>query len=183
MLNGEILEWNAAKSFFGEIEQFAGSNVISQQIKTKYPGVFQRPNTEFKNFKSDFTVRDGKLLARNLLLTHKDYTIKGKGALDFDKGLDLRTTFVVSKTLSDDLIGQYSAARYLANPQGQIEVPVLLSGTLPNVAARPDSDYLRSVMNKALVDEGLDILKKSNLQDLLPFGKKKESKPDSTKKK
>ncbi|UCH83935.1 MAG: AsmA family protein [Candidatus Latescibacterota bacterium] len=182
LVNGEIVDWNIAKSFFGEIEQYAGSNVISQELKTRYPGVFQRAHTDFKNLKSDFVVEEGKILARNLHLNHAEYKIKGKGALGFERDLEFRATFIASKSLTDDLIKQYDAAKYLTNEQGQIEVPVLLSGVLPSVTARPDSDYLRNVMSKALVDEGLDILKKNNLQDLLPFGKKKEAKPDSTKK-
>ena len=73
--------------------------------------------------------------------------------------------------------------KYLADAQGRIEVPLELTGTLPRISAKPDSEYLRSIMSKALTEQGLDLLKKKNLQDLLPFGKKSESKPDSTKKK
>ncbi|UCG53466.1 MAG: AsmA family protein [Candidatus Latescibacterota bacterium] len=182
VLQGEIIDWNIGRSLFAEIDRFAGSSLISQQVRNKYPKVFDRQHTEFKNLASDFVIQDGKLLARNLQLNHDDYRIKGRGSLDFDRGLEFVATFVVSNQLSADLINQYSAAKHLKNQQGQIEVPIVLSGTLPGVKVRPDSDYLRSVMSKALVDEGLDLLKKKNLKDIFPFGKKSESKADSTQK-
>jgi hypothetical protein len=183
LINGEIIDWNIAKSFFDEIDQFAGANIVTQQIKAKYPKVFTGPNTSFEDLKSDFVIKDGAILARNLQLKHNDYAINGKGSLNFGGGLNVQATFVASKALTSDLIAQYNAVKYLADAQGRIEVPLELTGTLPRISAKPDSEYLRSIMSKALTEQGLDLLKKKNLQDLLPFGKKSESKPDSTKKK
>jgi autotransporter translocation and assembly factor TamB len=180
LFDGAILDFNVANGILDKVDEFTGStNLVSNQLKQKYPKVFEVPNTEFKNFKSDFVVDNGRLLARNLDLKHDEYQITGKGSIGLKRDLELTTNFVVSKKLTDDLIRNYKAVSYLTNSQGMLEVPVLLSGTLPNVRARPDSEYIKKVVGDALVEDGLDRLKNKYLKDLFPSKKKSDSKPDT----
>jgi uncharacterized protein involved in outer membrane biogenesis len=179
--DGEILDVNFASAIFDEIGKYIGNaNLIPAQLKSKYPSVFERRGTSFKDLKSDFVIENGKLLARNLQLKHDDYGIRAKGSIGFDKSLDVAATFIVSKKLADDLARSYQAVSYLQNPQGEIELPLMIGGALPNVSVKPDTDFLKNVAGKGIVEKGIDALKKEGLKDLLPFGKK-TAPPDSAK--
>ncbi len=101
------------------------------------PRSFEQKNTSFNNLKSDFVVENGRLLARNLQLKHADYGILAKGSIGFDRTLDVAATFVVAKKLVDDIARSYPAAGYLRNARGEIELPLVLGGALPNVRCSP----------------------------------------------
>ena len=160
------------------------SDWVAQNIRDKYPKVFKSANTSFKDFKSTFVIEDGKLLARNIKLDAGDYLMLGKGAIDLNGGLDLAVTLTISQGLSADLVSGFSTASLLQNNQGQIEIPFLLTGTLPNVSAKPEPDFVQKILQKALLEKGLDLfgkkgsslddLKKEGLKKLFDFGKKKK---------
>jgi len=56
------------------------------------------------------------------------------------------------------VIGALKEARYLADDQGRLSIPFRLTGQMPNVRAKADSDYVERVLQKAIVGEGLDQL-------------------------
>ena len=97
---------------------------------------------------------------------------------------DKSAAFLLIQALSADLVSGFSAASLLQNNQGQIEIPFLLTGTLPNVSAKPEPDFVQKILQKALLEKGLDLfgkkgsslddLKKEGLKKLFDFGKKKK---------
>lgn len=182
LTDGEILDVNFASEIFDEIGQYVGgANLLPAALKSKYPAVFEDKNTSFENLKSDFVIDSGRLLARNLQLTHNDYGIQAKGSLGFDRSLDVGATFVVSKKLAEDLARNYPAASYLKNARGEIELPLVLSGTIPKVAVKPDVEYFRNLVQKGIVEKGIDAAKKDLLKRLLPGETKAPSPTDTTK--
>jgi uncharacterized protein involved in outer membrane biogenesis len=183
LVDGEIADVNLAGAIFDEVGRYlGGADLISNQLKAKYPAIFQQKSTSFNDLKSDFVVENGRLLARNLQLKQADYGILAKGSIGFDRSLDIAATFVVAKKLADDLSKSYPAAAYLKNSRGEIELPLVLAGTLPNVEVKPDPKYFKSLAEKGLVDKGLDVLKKSPLKDLFPGEKKPTAPADTTQK-
>jgi hypothetical protein len=180
-VGGEIVGINFAGAIFDEVGKYIGSaGLVSDALKAKYPAVFQQKNTSFDNLKSDFVVENGRLLARNLQLKHPDYGILAKGSIGFDRTLDVAATFVVSKKLVDDIAQSYPAAGYLRNSRGEIELPLVLGGAIPNVSVQPDPKYFQNLMGKSALEKGIDTLKKSSLKDLFPTEKKSPAPADTT---
>ncbi|MFQ5510399.1 MAG: AsmA-like C-terminal region-containing protein [Candidatus Krumholzibacteriia bacterium] len=182
---GEIVGTNIFNKIVDQLSSITGNpDWVAQNVRDKYPKVFKNADTAFKDFSSTFVIEGGKLLARNVKLDAGDYSMLGKGALDFGGGLDLNITLTVSKGLSADLVSGFSAASLLLDTQGRIQIPFLLTGTLPGVKAKPDPDFVKKVLEKALVNKGLDLfgkkgsdleeLKKDGLKKFLDFGKKKK---------
>ncbi|MEE9268779.1 MAG: AsmA-like C-terminal region-containing protein [Candidatus Krumholzibacteria bacterium] len=182
---GEIIGTNMFSNIVDQLAAITGrSDWVSQNVRDKYPKVFKSADTAFKEFKSTFVIEGGKLKARNVTLDAGDYAMLGKGELDLSGGLNLAVTLTVSQGLSADLVSGFSAASLLRNDQGQIEIPFLLTGRLPDVKAKPRPDFVQSVLEKALLNKGLDLfgkdrsnledLKKDGLKKLLDFGKKKK---------
>ncbi|MDH3215909.1 MAG: AsmA family protein [Candidatus Krumholzibacteria bacterium] len=189
LFEGAFIDFNIFDGVLAQLSNVAGSsNVISQKLKDKYPKVFKGKSTEFKNFKSDFMIENGKLLARNLRLSADDYSFAGQGAIDFDQNLDLSITLRLSKRLTTDLIADVKMASYLTNSDGLIEIPFALSGSFPKAQAKLDKGFVNRVVEKALVKEGLDLFQKKGTKDIrniLDFGKKDNkgtAPPDTTKK-
>jgi hypothetical protein len=184
--DGAIVDLNIFDNVVKQLAGMTGNpNLISQNLKDKYPKVFKDQNTEFKTLGSDFAIENGKLLARNLKLEAHEFDITGTGSVGIDKDLDLSVNLLLSNALSTDLIADFKQAKYLANTQGQIEVPFALEGTLPKARVRIDKDYVNNLIQKAFLDQGLELLKKQNLgqdiKDFLSPAKKKDAPADTTK--
>jgi uncharacterized protein involved in outer membrane biogenesis len=189
LFDGALVDFNILGNVVDQLSSLTGnSNLISNAVKDKYPKLFKSPDTEFKDLHSDFVVENGKLLARNLSLKADEYDIAAKGAVGLDKSLDVSVNLLLSKTLSSDLIKDVKLAGYLANASGQIEIPFMLEGTLPKARAKIDGAYVNKVVQKALVQQGLDALQKqdvgNDIKDLFnKLGTKKKSAPADTTKK
>lgn len=168
ILNGKIREFNFIDRLFADLKQYPGlSNIITNRIQEKYPRAFKTNDTEFRNWNSDFVVEEGKLKARNLVLKAHDYTVRGQGFIDFDKLLDLNITLFLNPALTNDLTGEVALLNYFVNKQGELEVPLRLSGTLPRVSVTPDQQYIQQTLQKGLMQQGVDKLKNKGLNDLL----------------
>jgi hypothetical protein len=48
--------------------------------------------------------------------------------------------------------------KYLLNKQGQLEIPMTVSGRLPNVKPRPDVKFLGQVAQRGFVQRGVEEL-------------------------
>lgn len=175
ILQGKILQFNFIDQLFSGLKQYPGlSNIVTQRIQDKYPKAFKSKDTEFKNWNSDFVLEEGKLKARNLVLIAPDYSVRGQGYIDFDKVLDLDITLALNPALSNDLAGEVGILRYFINAEGQLEVPLRLTGTLPKVTLMPNQEYIQTTLQKGLLQQGVDKLKDKGLKDLLPKIKKRE---------
>lgn len=189
LLNGAIIDFNLFDAVAGQLAQITGDpNVISQNLKGKYPRLFKDQNTQFKELGSDFVIENGRLLARNLNLIADDFNIAAKGSVGFDRSLQLSANLLLSKQLTADLIKDFKYASYLTNASGVIEVPFALGGTLPKANATLDANFVNGVIKKAVAQQGMNLLKDQNLgkelKNLLDFGTKKKPAPaDSTSKK
>jgi uncharacterized protein involved in outer membrane biogenesis len=180
--DGAIVDVNIFDNVVKQLESVTGnSNIISQGLKDKYPGVFKDRDTDFKNLGSDFVITDGRLLARNLELETQEFDITGTGSIGFNKDLNLSVNLLLSNALSTDLIADFKEAEYLTNTQGQIEIPFSLEGTLPKTRARLDKDYVNNVIQKALLDRVKKGDLGSDIKKFFDFGKKKDAPPDTTK--
>ena len=168
-----------------QLSSIAGrQDLISQNLKDKYPKVFLDRSTSFNDLKSDFVIEDGKLLARNVSLRASEFDIGARGAIGFDKSIILSANLRLSRELTADLIKDFKEAKYLTNEQGQIEIPFALEGMLPKPKAKLEKDFVNRIIEKALVQKGFDLFEKQGLGDGLKDlfgGKKKAAPPDTTK--
>jgi hypothetical protein len=48
--------------------------------------------------------------------------------------------------------------KYLLNNQGQLEVPIALTGRMPNVKAKPDTKYLGQMAQRGFARKGVEEL-------------------------
>jgi hypothetical protein len=139
-------------------------------VRAKHRELFETGDTKFDKMGGSVVIADGVARTEDLTITARDYAMLAKGTYSLDNQLDFNASFVASRELSDDVVADVRETKYLTNAQGKIEIPFRLSGALPRVKAKPDSQFIANALSRAVVGKGLDKL----------FGKGKPPPPGVT---
>ena len=184
VLQGALLNFNIADGALTGITGMPGlTNIINPSLRQKYPETFTAKDTEFKELKANFDVADGRINVKNLRMSAADFLVQGEGWVDFTRKVDFRSTLSFSQRLSADLSQSARETKYLLNDQGQLEVPFVLSGRMPNVKPKPDTRYLGQLVQRGFMRKGADDLQKRFLGGGKDAAEQQNETSDSDKKK
>ncbi len=157
--DGAVLGINIADQVLKGITGISGLTfLISQETKDKYPQVFTEQDTEFEQVKSSFIIDKGKMETKDLIVLSKDYSITGKGWINLDGKSKLKSLLTLSKEFSKDLVADIADLKYISNSQNQVEIPFMLSGSLPKPKVKPDIAYLSGQLQKSGIRNIIDRL-------------------------
>ena len=157
--DGELKGVNIADSILSSLTGIPGlSKLISSGVRKKHPELFGKRDTVFETLAGKLTLRDGKALIDELTLAAQDYRLDGKGSFALDNDLDLGLTFTASQSLTKDLLGSTKQLHAFNDTQGRFNLPLRLTGSLPNVHPEPDTQYVSERLTGSLVQSGLDAL-------------------------
>lgn len=158
---GALLDVNIAEGALTGLTGVPGvSQFISPNVRTKYPAIFSTQNTEFGQIKGSMNIREGKVYLDDLLMTAADWAVQGQGWITLDQELNLRAKLALSRQLSTDLIANAKVLRFLADREGRLEIPFALAGILPSVTPKPDLDHVARLVQRGLVEQGVEELTK-----------------------
>jgi uncharacterized protein involved in outer membrane biogenesis len=186
---GALLNFNIAEGTLSGITGIPGLTnvIISPALRKKYPETFTAKDTEFKELKANLDMAEGRINVKDLRMSAAEFVVQGNGWADFTRRVDFRSTLNFSERLSSDLSQSAREVKYLLNNQGQLEVPVALTGRLPNVKPKPDVNYLGQLVQRGFMRKGADELqnrflgrKESPTQDETAPADSKKRKRDST---
>ncbi len=153
---GALLDVNIAESALTGLTGVPGLSVfISPNTRKKYPAIFGTKNTEFGQLKGSVNIRGGKVHLDDLLITAADWAAVGKGWVTLDQRIDLKAQLVLSRQLSTDLIREVKLLKYLRDRQGRLLIPFRLAGTLPRATPQPDMDHVARLMQRGLLEQGI----------------------------
>jgi hypothetical protein len=159
VLQGALLDFNVADSVLSSITGIPGlTSLVNPQIRKKYPETFEAKDTKFKELKGLVDLADARINIKDLRIAAADYTVQGNGWVDFEKRADFQASLVLSQSLSADLGHSAREVTYMFNNQNQFELPFALTGTLPNLKVRPDSNYLGKMVQRGLMRRGAEEL-------------------------
>ena len=159
VLRGALLNFNIADGTLSGITGIPGlTNMISPALRKKYPETFTAKDTEFNELRANFDVAEGKVNVKNLRMSAAEFIVQGNGWVDFKRRIDFPATLIFSQRLSADLAEAAREVKYLLNKQGQLEIPMNLSGRLPNVKPRPDVKFLGQVAQRGFLDKRVEEL-------------------------
>jgi uncharacterized protein involved in outer membrane biogenesis len=183
VVRGSLLNVNLANELIGGIQglPMVPPN-LAERMRARNPRLFGGNSTAFENLDGKFTIAGGRINTSDLFLKAADFTVMGDGWLGFDSQLNIKTRFVFSQKLTEDVIRELPIAKYLRNNEGRIVLPLLFTGAVSSPRIVPDGDAISASLQQGAVDEGTDRLKdqlKGGVKDLLKgFGKKK-TKPEA----
>ncbi|HWH78994.1 MAG TPA: AsmA-like C-terminal region-containing protein, partial [Candidatus Binatus sp.] len=174
VLQGALLNFNIADGALSGLTGIPGlTNVFNPALRKKYPETFAAKDTEFKELKTNFEIADGRINIQDLRMAAADFSARGKGWADFTRRVDFRSTVDFSQQLSADLSQSAREIKYLFNDQAQLEIPIALTGKMPNVKPKPDTKYLAQMAQRGFARRGADELQERFL------GRKPASTPES----
>jgi uncharacterized protein involved in outer membrane biogenesis len=160
VVDGALLDFNLADAALSATGIPAMKNIISPQVRKKYPETFESKDTKFKQLKARFNAADGRVHVKDLIVVAADYSVQGDGWVDFDRRLEFRSSLMLSQRLSADLAQSVREAKFLFNEQNEFQMPFMVSGTLPNVKTRPDANYLARALQRGFVGQGVEQLER-----------------------
>ncbi len=150
IIDGAVLDINLTDEVLKGVTGVPGLTfLISPATKDKYPQIFTSQDTEFDEFKSSFIIEKGKMGTKNLKITSKDYSIRGKGWMNLDGKIDLKSRLILSQEFSEDLETDIPDTKYITNNDKRVEIPFTITGTLPKAKAKPDIPYLAKLIQRA----------------------------------
>jgi hypothetical protein len=157
--DGVLKDVNIADSALSSITGIAGlSSFISPRVRKKYPELFNTGDTPFDELGGTFQIADGRATTDDLVLSARDYAVHGKGFFTFEQAVDFTATLIASEKLTADIADDVKEARYLVGNSGRLEIPFRLKGTLPDARPKPDSSFIANLLQRTVVDKGLDAL-------------------------
>jgi AsmA-like C-terminal region len=159
VLRGALLNVNIAEATLNGMTGIPGlTSVISPELRKKYPETFTAKDTEFNELKANFDMAEGRVNVKNLRMSAAEFVLQGMGWVDFTRRIDFPATLTFSRRLSADLTQSAREVKYLLNKQGQLEIPLSISGRLPNVKPKPDMKNLGQVAQRGFLHQGVEEL-------------------------
>jgi len=166
VMEGVILDVNIVQMIFGDIgKRFGAEDVISAELRSKYPQVFTANKTIFKSIDGLVRIEKGRVILPKMDLGTADYTITGTGSIQLDRVVQSQAALVLSPRLSEDVIKQISIASMITDEKGRVRIPFTLSGTLPKVTVKPD---LSAEVKTLPITPEVDKLKNKLLDKIFP---------------
>jgi uncharacterized protein involved in outer membrane biogenesis len=159
VVQGALMNFNIAEGALSGITGIPGlTNAFNPALRKKYPETFTAKDTEFKELRASFDLADGRINVKDLRMAAAEFTTQGKGWADFTRKVDFHSTVNFSQRLSADMSQSAREMKYLLNNQGQLEVPIALTGRMPNVKAKPDTKYLGQMAQRGFARKGVEEL-------------------------
>jgi hypothetical protein len=79
-----------------------------------------------------------RITSHDIKVQTVDYNLLGDGWFDMDKNVDLAARIVLAPAFSKELIEQKQQVAYVANQDGQIDIPLQITGQLPKPSILPN---------------------------------------------
>ncbi len=112
-----------------------------------------KAETPFSDFSASFQVQAGKIRTESLRILSGDMGLSGKAAVGFDRTLDFRGVLRLSREMSARVRG--TAGKFLVGPQGEVEIPLILSGPLTAPVVSLDTAALARGVGERYLKEAI----------------------------
>ena len=120
--------------------------------------------TVFSILETDLAIKEGIVNVQRLLIDSHEFQATGRGTIGFDQSLHLSVAVNLSQALSQKIIGLSPVAKF-AFAEGQVNVPLLITGTVQAPSYGLDSNALKGKVQeqvKGKVKEVIDDLLKGS---------------------
>jgi uncharacterized protein involved in outer membrane biogenesis len=142
--NGKIQGINLLKEL-SAVGKFLGSS----------PGQGNGPQTAIKKLSGTLNIQNGVATTNDLIAALNEGSLSGKGAINLvNEGLNMHATAVLSSGTSQQVGGSKVGGflnTALANNNGELVIPVIITGTLEHPAFAPDTQAIAEMKLKRLL--------------------------------
>ena len=178
MDNGKLVGVNVVAQALRKIDNIPEIGaLVPAGVVANHPELFRSPDTDIQEASLTFQIAGPRIISHDIVVQSTDYSIFGDGWFDLDKNLDLTAKIKMSQAFSSELVGAKHNVVYLTNQNGEVVIPLRVSGQLPHPAVVPDvaviaqraaTHAVQGKLGELLQKNGVGcILKKNGLGGLL----------------
>jgi hypothetical protein len=143
LVNGKLVGVNVGGQALKKVQNLpAIGNLVPDAVVRNHPELFSNPDTDIKQASLSFVLEGPRITSHDIRVDTVDYNLLGDGWFDMDKNIDLAARIVLSAQFSKELIEQKKNVAYVANQDGQIDIPIQIVGQLPKPAVIPNAAEL-----------------------------------------
>ncbi|MGA9725716.1 MAG: AsmA-like C-terminal region-containing protein, partial [Candidatus Binatus sp.] len=139
LTNGKLVGVNVGGQALKKVQHLpAIGNLVPDAVVQNHPELFSNPDTDIQLASLSFVLADTRITSHDVKVQTVDYNLLGDGWFDMDKNIDLAARIVLSPQFSKELIEQKKEVAFVANQDGQIDVPLQVVGQLPKPQVLPN---------------------------------------------
>jgi len=139
LTNGKLVGVNIGGQALKKVRNLpAIGNLVPDAVVKNHPELFSNPDTDIQLASLTFVLTGPRITSHDIKVQTVDYNLLGDGWFDMDKNIDLAARIVLSPQFSKELIEQKKEVAYVANQDGQIDIPLQIVGQLPKPQVLPN---------------------------------------------
>lgn len=142
-----IVNLNILREVFQRISVIPGlAEALASRLPESYREKLNARDTFFKPVDLTVTVANGVISLTNLQIATDTFELSGSAQLDMKGGIYFPAQIRITPQLSAAVIRSVQELQGLVNARGELELPVLIQGTLPQVSVMPEVGYVASAL-------------------------------------
>ncbi len=126
------------------------ATILPQRLRNVRPALFGARDTRFQELSATIRLDGGRARTHDLVFRSDGWGVTGRGSVNRGGELALTATFLADAGLTADVLAAAGPARLLTNRDGMLELPVRITGRLPDVRVQPGRGLLGRVLERAL---------------------------------
>ncbi len=139
LTNGKLIGVNIGGSALKKVQNLpAIGDLVPMAVVQNHPELFSNPDTDIQTASLSYVLTGPRITSHDIKVQTVDYNLLGDGWFDMDKNIDMTANIVLSPPFSKELIEQKQQVAYIANRDGQIDVPLQITGQLPKPSILPN---------------------------------------------
>ncbi len=119
---------------------------LESRLPETYKEKLEAKDTVFKPVEIPFTAQNGTFFVDRLEIASESFEVHGAGRLELDRTLRGTAVLLIDPDLSNALIRSIEELRYLANPDGRLQIPLAILGQIPQVQVYPDVQQVAALL-------------------------------------
>jgi uncharacterized protein involved in outer membrane biogenesis len=156
LTDAKLVGVNVAAQGLRKIDHLPGIGVlVPGNVIAGHPELFKSPDTDIQSAGLTFIIYGARLSTNDFFAQAIDYSATASGWFDLDKYLDMNSQIFLSQSFSSELIAARQNIAFLANRDGQIVIPLRITGRLPHPQVLPNIDILAQRAASSAVENKL----------------------------
>jgi hypothetical protein len=137
--DGKLVGVNLANEALKKTKGLPGiGDLVPPGVVKRHPELFNSPDTDIQNAALSFVLQGSRITTHDLVVQTPDYGMTGDGWFDMDKNIDMSAHVLLTKQFSNEIIAEKKNVVYVTNKNGQVDIPMMVSGKLPKPVVIPD---------------------------------------------
>ncbi len=139
LTNGKLVGVNIGGETLKKVQNLpAIGDLVPMAVIKNHPELFSNPDTDIQIASLTYVLAGPRITSHDIKAQTVDYNLLGDGWFDMDKNVDLAARIVLAPAFSKELIEQKPQVAYVANQDGQIDIPLQITGQLPKPSILPN---------------------------------------------